>query len=204
MEEKQLIEDVEFIRQMVENNRRSLVDNGISYIATGVFIVVGASISYLLEVTGKGDLLPWLWLSLMALLIAFNIIIQGQIEKRSIKKTFASRIFADVWLACGMPIIIVSVLFFTTRSIPLNALMACVSSCLGIGYYLTGSINDLKFMKYLAFGWWAGVAVSILWKYIGYDYQLGLLFTALILLLEVIPGIIIYKKWKNTFNGKTI
>lgn len=204
MEENKLIEDVEFIRQMVENNRRSLVDNGISYIATGVYIVVGASLSYLLEVTGKGHLLAWLWLSLMIVLIAFNIFIQRRIEKRSVRKTFASRIFADVWLACGIPIFIVSVLFFTTFAIPLNTLMACISGCLGIGYYLTGSINDLKFMKYLAFGWWAGLAVSVLWKYIGYDYQLGLLFTALILLLEVIPGIIIYKKWKNTFNGQTV
>lgn len=201
MEQNQLMEDVEFIRQMVENNRRSLVDNGINYIATGVYIVVGAVSSYLLEITGNRALLPWLWLFLMAVLIGFNFFVQRRIEKRAVKKTFATKVFADVWLACGIPVSIVSVLFFTAQTIPMNALMSCICACLGIGYFLTGTINDLRFMKYLAFGWWAGVAASMLWGYLGEDYQLGLLFTALILILEVIPGIIIYKKWKNTFNG---
>jgi hypothetical protein len=200
MNDKQLFEDVEFVKQMIANNRRALVDNGIMYIATGVYIVVGVAATFLLDALGKGSWMPSVWLVLMALLMLSIVLAQKRIEKGAVKKTFATQIFSGVWIACGIPVVITSVLFFVTNDIQLKSLMACVSACMGIGYYLTGVINDLRFMKYLAAGWWAGVALSLLWSRFGQEYQLGLFFSLLILLLEIVPGMIIYKKWKLAAN----
>jgi hypothetical protein len=117
-----------------------------------------------------------------------------------VKDTFATRIFGAVWAACGIPILFTSILFFVTNALPLSGLMACVSACMGIAYYLTGVINDLRFMKVLAAGWWAAMALSLLWSRFGKEYQLGIFFSVLILLFEVVPGIIIYKKWTLAAN----
>lgn len=201
MEQNQVLEDIGFIRQMIENNRRSLVDNGIIYISTGVYVVIGAVLSYILESGGKGGWVAYLWLALMAILIGFNLLARLRIEKERRKKTFGSQVFNAVWTACGIPVVIVSFLFLVTHLITMNVLFACISACLGIGYYLTGVINDLGFMKVLAFGWWGSLVCSIFWGYIGQDYQLGLFFTFLVFILEVVPGIIIYRKWKRVYDA---
>lgn len=200
MEENQLLEDVEFIKKMIENNRRSLIDNGISYISAGVYVVIGSALSIYLQISGMGNMLPYLWLLLLTLLIGFNFFIQKRMAAEKVKKTFAGRVFSAVWIACAIPMLIISVLFFTTNKIPMSAMFSAVSAILGIGYYLTGVINDLKFMKVLAAGWWTSIVISMLWSYFGEEYQLALFFALLILLLEVIPGIIIYNKWKKVYN----
>ncbi|PKL88399.1 MAG: hypothetical protein CVV23_10260 [Ignavibacteriae bacterium HGW-Ignavibacteriae-2] len=200
MEKNQLQDDINYIKKMIENNRRSLVDNGIMYISIGVYVVLGASISYLLGTAGKQDLLPPLWLALIIILIIFNLIISRRFKKKQTRKTFASETFSAVWMACGIPITIISILYFITGGITLSTLFTSISAILGIGYFLTGHINELKFMKILAFGWWLAMITSILWLYIGEEHQLALLFAGLIFILEVIPGIIIYNKWKRVYN----
>jgi hypothetical protein len=200
MHENQLFDDVEFVKQMIANNRRALVDNGIKYLATGVYIVVGVAATFLLDFLGKSGWMPYVWLALMTLLMLFIVVAQKRLDKGRVKNTFATQTFTAVWTACAVPILITSFLFFVTNAIPLNGLMASVSACMGIAYYLTGVINDLRFMKFLAAGWWAGVALSLLWSRFGEEYQLGLFFSVLILLLEIVPGIVIYKKWTLAAN----
>lgn len=198
MNESQLLEDVEFVRQMIENNRRALVDNGITYIATGVYVVIGAICSTVLAFNGYEHWIPGYWLTSMVLLIGFTIVVQQKVQKVRVKKTFATQIFSAVWMACGIPVMIVSIMFFLGIAGSLGVQLACVSACMGIGYYLTGVINELRFMKILAAVWWAAVAVALCWSRFGKEYQLGLLFSLLILLLEVVPGVVIYRKWKHT------
>ncbi|MGD8779719.1 MAG: hypothetical protein PVH88_12240 [Ignavibacteria bacterium] len=200
MDRDQLQEDITFIKNMIENNRRLLVDNGIAYISIGVYIVIGVTISYFLEINGKTNFVTPLWLLLMAFLIVFNYMAQKRIKRKQTRKTFASEIFNATWIACAIPITVVSVLYFIIDAISTSSLFVVVSTILGIGYYLTGIINELKFMKYLAFGWWLGSVTAISWKYIGEEYQLSLLFAMLIFILEVVPGIIIYRKWKRIYN----
>jgi phosphate/sulfate permease len=185
---------------MIENNRRVLVDNGITYISIGVYVMIGVVVSYILGLNNMSHLMTPLWLSLMALLIVFNFIYKKKHENIKVRKTFASETFNAVWLSCSIPITAISVLYFIAGGIPIQILFVSISSILGIGYYLTGHINGLKFMKTLAFGWWLSTVAAMLWNYIGDESQLALFFAFLIFLFEVVPGIIIYKKWKRVYN----
>jgi hypothetical protein len=136
--------------------------------------------------------------------IAFVLVILIVQKKKSAyrpRKTFALQIFSATWLACGIPVMLITILFFATGSVTINTFYTVISASLGIGYYLTGCINDIKFMKVLAFGWWGGAVLAVLWNYIGQNYQLSMLFVALIILFELIPGIIIYNKWKKVYNA---
>ena len=201
MEQNQLQDDIAYLRIMIDNNRRSLIDNGITYISAGIYVLIGVVVSYILDVNGLTKLQPFLWLVLMALLIIINFIIQKKIQKKHVKKTFASKVFDATWFACGIPIAVISILFLTTGSISPTSFFIFISTILGIGYFLTGIINELRLMVILAFGWWLATILSIFWKYIGEEYQLALLFAGLIFLFEIIPGIIIYTKWKKLYHG---
>ena len=200
MEQNQLQDDIAYLRNMIDNNRRNLVDNGIAYISAGIYVLIGIVISYILHINGLANLQPILWLVLMVLLIIINFIVQKKFKRKQVKKTFASKIFDATWAACGIPIAVISVLFLTTGLITPTSFFIIISSILGIGYFLTGIINDLKLMVILSFGWWLGTILSILWRYIGEEYQLAFLFAGLIFIFEIVPGIIIYKKWKRIYH----
>lgn len=200
MDKNQLQDDISFIRNMIDNNRRALVDNGITYISIGIYVFTGVIVTFILNTNGIRNAEPVIWLILMALLIVFNFTIQRKFQKKQAKKTFALKVFTSTWTACGTPIFIVSVLYLTTGCISATSLFIIVSSILGIGYFLTGIINELKFMTVSAFVWWLGTVAAILWKYVGEEYQLSLLFAVLIFILEIVPGLVIYKKWKRIYN----
>jgi len=201
MENEQFQEDIRFVKSMIENNRRRLIDNGINYITTAIFVGIGVIVSYILGISGKQNILPYLWIPLIILLIAANLFLQSKIEKKVIRHTFISKIFNAVWLACGIPILIITLFYFLSGSIQLSIMFIAISAILGIGYYLTGIINELKFMMYLAYVWWIGTILSLLWNYIGADYQLALLFSGLVVIQQIIPGVIIYRKWRKLNNA---
>jgi len=198
METKQIQEDISYIKNMIENNRRSLVDNGLMLVNNGIYVVVGVVLSYVLGATGKGDLMPYLWLILMVILIAVNAYVGKKSESKQKKKTFASEMFSATWISCGIPMGIASIIFLTTDLIPFSIFFFFISTILGIAYYLSGTINDLPFMKYLALGWWVGAFVSLFWQYLGDEPNLALFFAFLLFVLEVIPGIIIFKKMEKS------
>ncbi len=200
MEQAQFQEDLEYVKSMIENNRRQLLDNGINYITAAIFVSVGVVASYLLGINGKENLLPYLWIPLVILLVGTNIYFQKKAEKKNVKRTFISKIFNAMWLSCGIPIFIITMLHFITGLISLPAMFISVSAIMGIGYFLTGVINELKFMIYLAFVWWGGTVLALLWAYIGEDYQLALFFSVLVVIQQIIPGVIIFGKWRKAQN----
>lgn len=201
MEVDKMQDDIKYLKRMIENNRRSLVDNGLSYIINGLITAIGIPLTILISYNGYQNLIPYIWLILIAVMIFANLLANKKVEKKRKVKTFGSEVFAALWGACGVSIIIIFVLSFSSAEISSSSFYMSISGILAIGYFLTGVINDLKFMKVLAVLWWLASIVSGLWQTFGSLQNLHFFFSFMILLLQVIPASIIYKKWKRANNG---
>ena len=153
MEENKIREDVQYIKRMIENNQRTLVDNGLSYIINGLIVAIGIPLTILMGYNGFEQYIPYVWLLLIAVMIGTNFIANKKLEKKSNVKTFGSELFSAVWGACGLSIVIVFVLSFNSLGMSAGGFFMSISAILAIGYFLTGVINDLKFMKVLAALW---------------------------------------------------
>jgi len=57
-------------------------------------------------------------------------------------------------------------------------------------------------MKGLAFVWWLYMILAVFWGRIGEPYQLALIFVILAGALQLIPGIVIYRKWRDLYADK--
>ena len=200
MEVDQMQDDIQYLKRMIENNRRSLVDNGLSYIINGLIVAIGIPIAIMIGYSGYGKFIPYMWLILIAIMIFANIAANKKVEKKSKVKTFGSQVFSAMWGACGISIIIIFVLSFTSVGMSEVSFYMSISGILAIGYFLTGVINDLKFMKVLAGLWWLNSIISGLWPIFGTIQYLNFFFSFMVLFLQVIPAAIIYKKWKRVNN----
>ncbi|MEN8192539.1 MAG: hypothetical protein ABFS12_06955 [Bacteroidota bacterium] len=201
MESNQIQEDIQYIKKMIENNRHTLVDNGLSYIINGLIVAIGIPLTILMGYNGFEQYIPYVWLLLIAVMIFANLIANKKIEKKNRVKTFGSELFGAVWGACGLSIIIIFILSFSSIGMGEVSFFMSISGILAIGYFLTGVINDLKFMKVLAALWWLTSIISGLWLLFSTIQYLNFFFSFMVLVLQLIPATIIYKKWKRVYNG---
>ena len=200
MEANKIQEDVQYIKRMIENNQRTLVDNGLSYIINGLIVAIGIPLTILIGYNGFEKYIPYVWLLLIAVMIFANFIANKKIEKKNRVKTFGSELFGAVWGACGLSIIIIFVLSFSSVGMSAGSFFMSISGILAIGYFLTGVINDLKFMKVLATLWWLTSIISGLWLLFSTIQYLNFFFSFMVLILQLIPAAIIYKKWQRANN----
>lgn len=68
-----------------------------------------------------------------------------------------------------------------------------MSSVLGIAYFISGIVYGDSWIKYLSLGWWGGAVVMFLLP----SLHILLVFAAMMILFQIVPGIIFYIKWKN-------
>jgi len=199
MTQENIEQDLQFIKKTLENNRRKLVDNGVFYILWGVMSVLGTAISYIFINLNMLHILPYFWLGFIIIFFFIQKILDRKTESNKHIVTFGWKVFNAVWLSVGITAVLLSTLFFTTSIIPVPVFLGSIAAVFGIAYYLSGIINDLKFLTYLSFAWWTATVILVLWEQFINLYYIAMFFAGLIFFLQVIPGIMIYKKWKRDY-----
>ena len=192
MEEKTAVEELQFIRKIIEESRRAVIYNGFDYIFWGVLVIVGMLSTYFLEIIHVYFNYALIW----AVLIPFGWLVSiynGIKTKSRQPHTFAHKILSYVWGATGVGMTLVGFIGPASGCISPLAISPILAIMVGGAYFLTGKIVDSKWTSNLAFGWWTG---GIILLFIQSVAQL-LVMALLMLLFQTIPGIIIYRKYKT-------
>lgn len=194
METKNAELELSLIKKMMEDSRRLNIDNGIHYIFWGILVTIALLINYtmlLLKVPGNYIGLAWFILMLSGALI--DGIIGRRQSKSSKVTTFTSRIMGSLWFASGIAMFMYGFLGTITKAY--NPVFICpiISTSLGISYFTSGSIQQIKWLQNISFGWWAGAAVMFIFP----SVHTLLIFAVMMICLQVIPGLILNKKSKQ-------
>ena len=180
----------------MEDSRKIIIDDGKGFIFCGVLVTIGLLVTYFSVLYKWEANLSWFWPVLIGFGWLYTIIAETQREKRAKTRTLAGKIMGAVWFGCGIGMTIIG--FIGTLSgaysgIYVSPLIAVI---LGIGYMVTGVVFGKRWIALLSVGWWAGSIIMFLW----YSVHTLLLMSLLMLFLQVIPGIIMYKESKKVFE----
>ena len=194
METKNAELELSLIKKMMEDSRRLNIDNGIHYIFWGILVTIALLINYamvLLKVPGNYIGLAWFILMLSGALI--DGIIGRRQSKSSKVTTFTSRIMGSLWFASGIAMFMYGFLGTITKAY--NPVFICpiISTSLGISYFTSGAIQQIKWLQNISFGWWAGAAFMFIFP----SVHTLLIFAVMMICLQVIPGLILNKKSKQ-------
>ena len=194
METKNAELELSLIKKMMEDSRRLNIDNGIHYIFWGILVTIALLINYtmlLLKVPGNYIGLAWFILMLSGALI--DGIIGRRQSKSSKVTTFTSRIMGSLWFASGIAMFMYGFLGTITKAY--NPVFICpiISTSLGISYFTSGAIQQIKWLQNISFGWWAGAAIMFIFP----SVHTLLIFAIMMICLQVIPGLILNKKSKQ-------
>lgn len=201
MEIKDVQSELAVIKQIMEDTRKINVNNGIHYIFWGILVAVCLIANYVLVLNGISmNYVGYLWLIAMTA----GAVIDGFIGKYQTKinsvNTFAGKLLSSVWFASGISMFIFG--FVGVFAKAYNPIYICpiISTSLGISYFVSGAIQQIKWFKYISLGWWLGSILLFVFPSI----HTLLIFAFMLIVFQVIPGIIIRNKSKSELGYKTV
>ena len=198
MDTKQAELELSEIKRIMEDSRRIMVDDGTGFILWGSLVAMGLISSYL-SVLGylewKVTSIAWFALIGLGWLITIFQLRREKKERKAV--SFAGKVAGAIWGSAGITMTIIGFVGSYTglvKGMGISPLMACV---LAAAFFVSGVIYNDKTFRYLSFGWWAGALVMFFW----YSPHTLLLFALMIIFMQVLPGFIMYKKWKKEIKA---
>ncbi len=205
MEQIDAKQELAFIRKVIQDSRRAAVDNGIDYIVWGVLVSLGMFASIAIDWLRLANVCYlWLWIAVMGAGWIFSLV--RHLRERASERvhTLAGSILSSLWLACGITIM---VLIFVGGPLARQSPSPAIAAVLGIGFLVSGVLLDFVYFKVSAVCWWLGSAAMFYlespWarpKQLPIHVDM-LLFAIMMILFQVVPGIILYRRWRNEVAG---
>ena len=199
METRQAELELSLIKKMMDDSRKISLDNGWHFIYWGSLVTTALLLNYILIIVhAKQQYIGWMGFIMMI----GGAIAGGIMEKRHERKkkvhTIAGRIIGSLWFASGIAMFIYG--FLGSISGGYNSVYICpvISTSLGISYFTTGEIQQVKLLKYVAFGWWVGAV--FLFFYPGIHTLL--IFALMMICFQIAPGVIINRKFKKDIDAE--
>lgn len=199
MDEITAQQEIAFIKKIMQDSRKVVYSDGIEFIYWGIIVVICLCYTYFSIFLGGTKYIFYVWLALIFLGYAGNAVFLKRRYKKIKASSIAGNLLGLIWAASGIAMTLVGFIGGFSGAIKGVFISPLMCSFLGIAYFLSGYIYGKKWITSLAFFWWAGAVVMFL---VPGAYSL-LLMAAMMIILQIVPGIILYKDSKLEFT-KTI
>lgn len=192
MDESKAIEELQFIRKVIDETKQNVVHNGLDYIFWGILVIVGMILQFVFIVNKIFFNFVWIWATLIPIGWAFSIINKRN-QKIKHPTTFGGKIIGAVWATGGIAMTIVGFIGPVAGVVTYWAISPFACLIGGMSYFISGLVLDSKLFKNISYGWWiGGVAMMFVTSY----YQF-LMMAFIMFFLQTIPGIFLYRKYKK-------
>ena len=196
MESKQAELELSVIKKIMEDSRNIALNNGWHYILWGAVVSCALIANYIMALMRvENNSIGLMWFVLMISTAIAGSIYERRVSKRRPVQTFAGKLLSSLWFAGGIAMFIFG--FAGTVSGAYNPVYVCsvISTVLGVTYFVSGEIQQIKWLKWLSLGWWAGAVYTF---FFGSVHTL-LIFAFMLIFFQVIPGIVLNRKYKKEF-----
>ncbi|HQO08505.1 MAG TPA: hypothetical protein PLK90_00515 [Clostridiales bacterium] len=188
-------ENLEYIKQVILDSKNIIKDRGDVAILWGVVIITAQLSSFFMLISDIGRHIGLMWIFVIAAGWILTFIMGKKKEKRGVS-TSALKIDAATWISTGVSMTVVGFAGTFSGMIGWQAINPLMAMFLANAFFITGMVYNTKIFKFAALGWWVG-AIVLFWipnDYIEYTF---IVFAAMMLLFQTIPGIMLYIKYKK-------
>ena len=186
-------QELAFIKKVMTDSRKILIDDGKGTIFWGLLISFGLLITYLSIAQRWEVSLGWFWPVLISFGWIYTIFTERRYDRRRKVKTFAGKIMGAVWIAFGISATILGFVGSLSGAYHGVIISPLISVLLGTGYLVSGFLYGKTWVSYLAIAWWVGAIVMFFMQ----NLETLLIMIGMMILFQVIPGIILYREFKK-------
>jgi hypothetical protein len=187
-------QNIQLIRNMMEESRSQVRDNGVFFLLWGWLVFAAAAIQLVMIQMGYPEQSGWPWAVLMPAGGIASIFLIKKEKDKSVVKTWFDNVMRYLWLAFG---VVLGITLFTMFKKQIN-LMPIVIALYGLGLFITGGL--LQFRP-LIIGGIVSWLISIVGIYF-FDYYTAIWLVAIAILAGyIIPGHMLRSKFKRDVQG---
>lgn len=189
MVEKKIQEDLAIIKQIMQESRQRFYNVGIHLVVWGGIVILALLLTYY-NISVK-YLFPeyWIWLVGFSLAWIFEFIQYKRYQRSERIYNKLNRIGSALWMSILITMMIYGI-FGGVGGNLMEGGNGIIAGLLAIGYLVTGEGIEMKWVKYLGFGWWMG-AIILFFS----PLEIGILIMAFLMVcLQFIPGVILLVK----------
>jgi len=192
MNANQIQQDITIIKDMIAKTRRATAQSGLIFVIPGILLIVMVTAIKIFEYMRLSQLvIPTLIISITVVGIV-SFIIGITVTGKQKVVTYANHIFGQIWIACGICCIITGFLFPIFKMYNWNLIALVCWPVIGIGFYLTGVIFEIKFVKWAGIVWWFAALVM---AFIPGQFRFIVVILT-IFFAYILPGLILNRKYK--------
>lgn len=187
-------DELVMIRRLMEDGQRVIRDNGGHFLTWGVVTVIGLLITYAGMLAGAVTVV---WASWAALVVA-GWLISYRLGRRMAASAptsgLAGRMLGEVWAGVGLGLTVFVFGGGLLGVIGPHAIPVAVACFIGAGCFATAVLYPSFPLRWIAFGWWAGALVMLVWPG---PHEI-LVLAGLTVAFQVIPGLALYRRARRS------
>jgi len=186
--------EISVIKKIMEDSRRIAVVNGKHYIMWGLLVSIALLANYIMVLKNiHENYQGFMWFILMIGGAIAGAIMEKIENKKREARTFAGKLLSTLWFASGISMFMFGFLGTITKAYDPLFICPIIFTTLGVSYFTSGAIQQTRWFQYISFGWWLGAAFLFIYPGI----HTFLVAAIMLLSLQTVPGLILYKRWKN-------
>jgi len=193
MDKARAQEELAFIMKVMEDSRRTMLDNGKQYVLWSVLVLLGIAAKYALDDVGVVFNPAYLWVPIIAVGWLVSFLIRRSTYAEIRVKTFGHRTLEAVWTGWGVAIPILTLVGYFSGAIESWAIAPVVATLFGSACLTAGLITANAWLRNTAILWWLGAVFMFLAPS---EYS-PLVLAGMFVLLQLVPGAVLYRKWKR-------
>jgi hypothetical protein len=193
MEKSQAELEIALIKKIMNDSRQTVCESGRDYVIWGILVLIGLIGTYFSIVWKMFNYIGWIWIVTIGGGWIFAIVSHWRQESKVKVRTFARKILAMLWISSGIAMTLIGFVATVTRAIAPYSISPMISVVLGIAYAVSGIVYGNRWIRNLSIGWWLGAVVMFIWPGI----HTLLIFAAMMILFQIVPGALLYLKWKK-------
>lgn len=187
-------EEIAVIKTIMEDSRKSVVENGWHYIYWGSIVTAAIIVNYLMVVYKVSMYAQgMLWFFSMPSAAIIEGIIERKKEKNTKTKTFAGKLINSLWTGAGVCMFILGFAGSISGVYSANLIFPLISIVLGSAYLISGVIQQIKWLSAISVFWWVGAVVLLLFP----GMHSMLIFAGMLVCFQIVPGVLLYVKAKK-------
>lgn len=193
METDRALDDITFIKRVIADSQRLLVDNGKIYILWSALAISCIVLKYAKDAAGFGFGNLWIYIpAILAGMMATHVL-----KKRSIgeghARTYSQKILAAIWTSWAASIVILAVIGYVSGGIGGAAIPAVIAAVMGGGQFASGVASNSIEIRNAAAGWWIG---AIAMFFAPGEHNVAVL-GVLLIVFQLVPGVRALRRWKR-------
>jgi len=178
-------EELAWIRSLMEESQRTLAGTWRHQALWGVLSAGGLLGTWALLAAGRSTPIGWMWAALLTVGWAGSLWLGRRARGRAGVRSSTGRMFGAVWMGAGVTLTLIGGAGIWSPTVPQHILPGVLATVIAAGYFASGFLAGLGWLRGVAAAWWA---CGLLFLLLPGPWTLAAM-AAAVLLLQVGPAL---------------